>query len=690
MPLILAIEPDRRQAAQLTAVIRQQVGAELVLADTTEGALVAIGRRVPDLVLAPALLAPQDDAALASALRVIAAASHVRTLTIPVFDTGVKRQKPARGGMLARLGFARGADLAPAGCDPTVFAEQIATYLDEAARERDAAAAFEEADLLEPASIAEPAVETAFAREPAPAAGGPAIDEPQAVEEPCSVDEPFAVEAFAPGSTAAIEEPPAQEAPTAVEPYSVGEPLAVEAFAPGPTAPIEEPPVQEAPPAEEPQEVGEPSRMTERTPEPSRIDNGLTPAIASPPFADAPAEDVRAESIPAIVDDGVAAGRAVCSSDAAAIAAEAEIARDQPAAEHDVPRAAVDDRQLVDISARPPFQPEADADVEEEDDSIDLTDELLLLCEEGDGGQADRPDDDVPVYCIDESPDVLLGADPEIVRAPGAAARIAWPAPAAARPIEPAQALDVTAELEAIIDERMEPAGALAPELVAVDAPTEAVRLPEPIGEALAVPPEEPAATEPAPAERLAAEPELRLVAEREEQAIVELQAALAEPLPFDERRTAPHVNWPTLRLGPRWPRLNTAPAAAFRAAPLPESPEEEMPAAPPTPSPGEPASPPRAADVRKAFESEWVELVESLRLDIERLKAGARAPAAGAAARAEPPPAPGPKRRVPKKKPPVQDEWGFFDPEQCGFAALLAKLDEITEGGDEPAARPH
>jgi len=26
-----------------------------------------------------------------------------------------------------------------------------------------------------------------------------------------------------------------------------------------------------------------------------------------------------------------------------------------------------------------------------------------------------------------------------------------------------------------------------------------------------------------------------------------------------------------------------------------------------------------------------------------------------------------------------MQDEWGLFDPEQCGFAALLDKLDEIT-----------
>ena len=37
-----------------------------------------------------------------------------------------------------------------------------------------------------------------------------------------------------------------------------------------------------------------------------------------------------------------------------------------------------------------------------------------------------------------------------------------------------------------------------------------------------------------------------------------------------------------------------------------------------------------------------------------------------------------------------VQDEWGFFDPEQCGFAALLAKLDEITEKKkDDKVKRP-
>src|SRR5471030_1221058 len=100
MPIVLAIEPDRRQAAHLTVIVRHQVGAELVLADTTEGALDAIGNRVPDLVLVPALLSPQDDAALAAALRVIAAAAHVRTLTIPVLANGTARA--TAGGLLAK------------------------------------------------------------------------------------------------------------------------------------------------------------------------------------------------------------------------------------------------------------------------------------------------------------------------------------------------------------------------------------------------------------------------------------------------------------------------------------------------------------------------------------------------------------------------------------------------------------
>jgi hypothetical protein len=135
MPLILAIEPDYRQAAQIKSIARDRVDAELVLAHTTEGALDIIGDRVPDLVLVPALLSPQDDAALAAALRVIAAAAHVRTLTIPVFATA----KPAAAsrGVLGRWRRAKEAP-APDGCDPAVFAEQICAYLEERAAYADA------------------------------------------------------------------------------------------------------------------------------------------------------------------------------------------------------------------------------------------------------------------------------------------------------------------------------------------------------------------------------------------------------------------------------------------------------------------------------------------------------------------------------------------------------------------------
>src|SRR5262249_10654201 len=136
MPLILAIEPDRRQAAQLKVLVRNRVRADLVLADTTELALEAIGDRIPDLVLVPALLSPEEDGALNAALRVIAAAAHVQTLTIPVFaSSAVPKAVPKTGGLLGRLLAGKG-EASPEGCDPSVFGDQIASYLAEIAAAR--------------------------------------------------------------------------------------------------------------------------------------------------------------------------------------------------------------------------------------------------------------------------------------------------------------------------------------------------------------------------------------------------------------------------------------------------------------------------------------------------------------------------------------------------------------------------
>src|ERR1700722_6934529 len=130
MPIILAIEPDRRQASYLAGAVRQKVLAELILAETTEGALDVIGNRVPDLVLVPALLSPQDDAALAAALRVIAAAAHGGALTIPLLSAAPKRARVV--GMLAKWRRGKSESPEPDGCDPAIFAEQISVYLKEA------------------------------------------------------------------------------------------------------------------------------------------------------------------------------------------------------------------------------------------------------------------------------------------------------------------------------------------------------------------------------------------------------------------------------------------------------------------------------------------------------------------------------------------------------------------------------
>ena len=141
MSLILAIEPDRRQVAHLISIVRHVLGAELVVADTTERALESIGNSVPDLILVPALLSPQDDAALAAALRVIATAAHVQMLTIPTF--AAPKPQPKRG-MLSAFRRKPVDDAPIEGCDPKVFAEEIASYIERANEEREAAQFYED------------------------------------------------------------------------------------------------------------------------------------------------------------------------------------------------------------------------------------------------------------------------------------------------------------------------------------------------------------------------------------------------------------------------------------------------------------------------------------------------------------------------------------------------------------------
>ena len=136
MPLILAIEPDRKQATRITTLTRALPGAELLLADSTDQALASLDGRVPNLILTSLLLSPKDEAGLRA---LNGAGAPVPTLMIPVFATGAAAQPSERGGFLARLSRSRsrtgGTAPGTTGCDPSVFASQIWEYLQSTATE---------------------------------------------------------------------------------------------------------------------------------------------------------------------------------------------------------------------------------------------------------------------------------------------------------------------------------------------------------------------------------------------------------------------------------------------------------------------------------------------------------------------------------------------------------------------------
>jgi CheY-like chemotaxis protein len=131
--LILAVEPDPTQAAELTALLRRQFDAELVLGQSTGAALAGLAGRVPDLVLTSALIAPRDEAELVSWLRDLGpSGKHVQNVTIPVLarSSGASGQK----GIAQLFGRARATASTPDSCDPAVFADWISVYLDLAAQ----------------------------------------------------------------------------------------------------------------------------------------------------------------------------------------------------------------------------------------------------------------------------------------------------------------------------------------------------------------------------------------------------------------------------------------------------------------------------------------------------------------------------------------------------------------------------
>lgn len=133
MPLILAIDADQPQSAALAALVRTHLSAELVQATSAGEGLLALGDRVPDLILTSALLPPFDDGVLDEYLRELGpSGARVQTLRIPVIS-----RAPSAAGRTSLPFLRKRREALTEGCDPAVFAEEIGQYLKGADRQAD-------------------------------------------------------------------------------------------------------------------------------------------------------------------------------------------------------------------------------------------------------------------------------------------------------------------------------------------------------------------------------------------------------------------------------------------------------------------------------------------------------------------------------------------------------------------------
>lgn len=571
MPLILAIEPDRRQASQLVALARHPLGAEIVVADGAEAGLDALDARVPDLILTSTLLSPKDEAALTEWLRRLdAAASHVQTLTIPVLAAASRRPRAHPGETVFKRLRGRTRRGAPDGCDPRLFAEQIAEYLERAEVERKAAALAREAAAAAPVPEPEPAIE------PAPVA----VEQWAAAEPPAIPDPPVVLAIPATG------EAPRIFAPEPLEWRAVDPPTLVESG----LAPVEE-------------TAGEPEL--------------------------AAGEQVAAEE--PIAGPVVAASTQSLELIATALEVVDAVVAD-PVETAPEPEAPI----VIDVEMTPSPEDEiADSSTALEPDAgVAFAIELSQAEIEAALGELAAVDPPVAAgaarqsaaVVADDEPDGAEVAEPEVApeRPESWEARLS--------PLAPWPALEgVAAEPHAAVELPVvaePPAIAGAPATATVGTAPSVVEVAVPAGTTIQQP-------ENHAAQWMDALEQLRLEIDR-------LRVERAQPIV---------INVPAAPPAPAAPALNGS------VAPVPPAPE----AAPPVTA--APVAEPAAWEEARPSERERRRQATERKKKHGKKTKGAR---------------------------PIQDEWGFFDPDQCGFAALLEKLDEVTEEATEDRdARP-
>ena len=131
MPRILAIEADPTRRTLLSALVREHVSAELVIADSVKSAIAQIAQRLPDVILAPALLSPADGAELDAHVRQLRHAPYLQLMTIPAFD--MLSPPPSEGRGLFGAGiFRRRPDHVTPRYDREMVGAQIADVVERA------------------------------------------------------------------------------------------------------------------------------------------------------------------------------------------------------------------------------------------------------------------------------------------------------------------------------------------------------------------------------------------------------------------------------------------------------------------------------------------------------------------------------------------------------------------------------
>jgi hypothetical protein len=192
---ILAIESDPRQAVALSRIVKDRVsGAELTVVNSKDGAVAAIRRNLPDLILVSVLFSPREEEELVAHLRTLEGADHLQTLTIPLLAGLAQFEGQSKRGL---FGFRKKtAEVETQGCDPDVFAEQIVGYLKTASElKANAEAARIHAARMQAADAPPPEPQPEPHFEPQPVAQ--VESQPDVIAEPEPIPEPTSEPAFA-------------------------------------------------------------------------------------------------------------------------------------------------------------------------------------------------------------------------------------------------------------------------------------------------------------------------------------------------------------------------------------------------------------------------------------------------------------------------------------------------------------